>query len=253
MATYGKIGEYDPEADDWQQYEERLAFYFAANKITDAGQKRAIFLSACGGKTYATLRDLCQPGKPGDKSLTDLLKLLTDHYAPKRSIIVERFKFHSKVRDHGLSVAAFVAELRRLSEHCAFGTSLNDMLRDRLVCGINDDRIQRRLLSEPDDKLTWERALELATAMETAMKDVAQLQQKTVGQEEAVHQVQPPVSDQKTHVMCLDAEERTQRRTAVLQSQCAIIAARKGIWLENAAVQDSPNRTDLAHEGQHTC
>ncbi|XP_062401725.1 LOW QUALITY PROTEIN: uncharacterized protein K02A2.6-like [Sardina pilchardus] len=202
MATYGKLGEYDPEADDWQQYEERLAFYFAANEITDAGQKRAIFLSACGGKTYATLRDLCQPGKPGDKSLTDLLKLLTDHYAPKRSIIVERFKFHSKVRDHGLSVAAFVAELRRLSEHCAFGTSLNDMLRDRLVCGINDDRIQRRLLSEPDDKLTWERALELATAMETAMKDVAQLQQKTVGQEEAVHQVQPPVSDQKMHVMC---------------------------------------------------
>ncbi|KAJ8404479.1 hypothetical protein AAFF_G00337460 [Aldrovandia affinis] len=64
MATYGKIGEFEPETDDWQQYMERLDFYFAANKIDNAGQKRAIFLSACGGKVYAVLRDLYQPNKP---------------------------------------------------------------------------------------------------------------------------------------------------------------------------------------------
>jgi hypothetical protein len=43
-----------------------------------------------------------------------------------------------------------VAELRKLSEHCNFGTTLNDMLRNRLVCGVGDQRIQRRLLAEPD-------------------------------------------------------------------------------------------------------
>ena len=47
-----------------------------------------------------------------------------------------------------------------LSEHCNFGAALNDMLRDRLVCGIADQRIQRRLLAELD--LTFAKATEAA-------------------------------------------------------------------------------------------
>lgn len=66
-----------------------------------------------------------------------------------------------------------MANLRRLSEHCQFGTSLNDMLRDRLVCGINNDRYQRRLLAE--SKLTFEKALELSQSMESADKNVQEL------------------------------------------------------------------------------
>lgn len=51
---------------------------------------------------------------------------------------------------------------------------LTEMLRDRLVCGINDDRIQRRLLAESE--LTFEKALKIAQALETANKDVKDLQ-----------------------------------------------------------------------------
>ena len=46
------------------------------------------------------------------------------------------------------------------------------MLRDRLVCGINDSRIQRRLLSEPE--LT-PKAFELAQALETVDKDALEV------------------------------------------------------------------------------
>ncbi|CAG2222283.1 unnamed protein product [Mytilus edulis] len=48
------------------------------------------------------------------------------------------------------------------------------MLRDRLVVGIKSDRIQRRLLAEPN--LTFEKALEIATAMETAEKNAQDIQ-----------------------------------------------------------------------------
>ena len=70
----------------------------------------------------------------------------------------------------------FVAELRRLTEHCQFGQTLDDMLRDRLVCGITDGRVQRWLLAEPE--LTLKKALDLAQAQETAEKGVQQLQQQ---------------------------------------------------------------------------
>ena len=68
----------------------------------------------------------------------------------------------------------YVAALRALSEHCEYGDSLKLMLRDRLVCGINHEGIQRRLLSEK--YLTFDNALEIALAMEAAAKDTKDLQ-----------------------------------------------------------------------------
>ena len=55
------------------------------------------------------------------------------------------------------------------------------MLRDRLVCGTKDEKIQRRLLAEP--KLTLKRTLELAIAIETSERDALDLKKdKPVGQ-----------------------------------------------------------------------
>ena len=46
-------------------------------------------------------------------------------------------------------------------------------LRDRLVCGINDEHIQRRLLAE--HSLDFKKALKIATSMETAVKSSGEL------------------------------------------------------------------------------
>ena len=51
------------------------------------------------------------------------------------------------------------------------------MLCDRLVCGIIDPQIQKRLLVE--DKLTSKKALEISLALEAAIKDTKQLQAAT--------------------------------------------------------------------------
>ena len=48
------------------------------------------------------------------------------------------------------------------------------MLRDRLICGINDTAIQRKLLSE-GDKLKLKDALKLASSMEVAYRDSQEL------------------------------------------------------------------------------
>ena len=51
------------------------------------------------------------------------------------------------------------------------------MLRDRLVVGINDENIQKRLLSVEYSKLTFNKALEIATALEEANTSGKVLQQ----------------------------------------------------------------------------
>ena len=82
-----------------------------------------------------------------------------------------------KDRRAGESVATYVAELRSPSEFCNFGNTLEVMIRDRFVCGINDRAIQKRLLAEP--KLTYVKAVEIAQTTQTAAQSMQKLQVKS--------------------------------------------------------------------------
>ena len=173
-SNHGQIGEFNSQVEDWHSYTECLQNYFIANDIKSEVKQRAILLSVCGPRTYKLIRSLLSPKEPKDVSFADIVKQMTDHYQPKPSTIVQRFKFHSRSRKPGESVATYIAELKRLSEDCEFGDFLQEMLRDRVVCGINDPRIQRRLLAESD--LTYKSAFELAQSMETADRNTSDLQ-----------------------------------------------------------------------------
>ena len=59
--------------------------------------------------------------------------------------------------------------------HFDFRDHLEDMIQDRLVCGVNDERMQGRLLTE--SRLHFKKALELAAAMEIADKNTRDIQQ----------------------------------------------------------------------------
>ena len=55
-----------------------------------------------------------------------------------------------------------------------FDATLDDMLRDRLVCGVRDVKVQRRLMAEPN--LTFKKAFELSQSAEAAEKNARELQ-----------------------------------------------------------------------------
>ena len=134
--------------ESWIEYTECLEQYFVVNEITDNGKKRAVLLSVCGANTYNLIRNLVNPRKPTDKSFAELVSLAKNHLNPRPSSIVYRFKFNNHFRQRGETIQQYVAELRNLSEYCEFGDLLEKMLRDRLVCAVNDECIQRRLLAE---------------------------------------------------------------------------------------------------------
>ncbi len=176
MATIGFLPPFDSKVQAWEEYCEIVEHFFTANDIDEGDKKKSIMLSVVGAQTYSLMRNLLSPAKPGEKTFEQLVTLLKNHFNPKPSEIVQRFKFDSCMRKPTESVAEYVAELRKLAQDCNYGETLPRMLRDRLVCGINDDHIQRRLLSETS--LTFESALSLAQAMESANKNVQDLQAK---------------------------------------------------------------------------
>lgn len=177
MAMIGTITAFDSSTEDWETYIERVELYCSANDVKDE-KKVAVLLSIIGAKTYGLLRSLLTPEKPNTKTFQQIVDTLKSHLNPKPLVIAERFRFHKRNQFQSESIADYVAELRRLSEHCQFGAGLSDALRDRLVCGMHCGSTQKRLLSEND--LTLEKALNMAISRETAAKDAAELQQKAV-------------------------------------------------------------------------
>ena len=101
------------------------------------------------------------------------MKVLADHHNPTPSEIVQHYKFHTRGTEPGETEATYVSKLRSLVQECKFGNSFNDMIHNHLVCGVNSDAIQRRLLAEP--KLDYKKALEIAIGVETASKNLLEL------------------------------------------------------------------------------
>ena len=130
-------------------------------------------MSVVGPSPYKLLSSILAPVKPSEKTFQELTEVLRNHYSPPPSEVMQRFRFNTRSRKPGESVATYVAELRRLAEYCNYGNTLEKMIRDRLVSGINDDNIQKKLLSEP--VLSYTRALEIARGAEVAEKNLREM------------------------------------------------------------------------------
>ena len=125
------------------------------------------------------------PNLPKDKSYADLVAALKKHYEPTPLVIAERFHFHRRSQAVGESISEYMAELRRLTTHCKFGAFLDKALRDRLVCGLRNEAIQKKLLTEAE--LGLAKAIDLSVGMEAADKNARSLKESDT----TVHRVTP--------------------------------------------------------------
>ena len=67
------------------------------------------------------------------------------------------------------SISDYIVALKKLSIHCNYGEVLNLALRDRFVCGLNNVKIQNKLLNT--SSLTFDNACNIAISMELAEKN----------------------------------------------------------------------------------
>ena len=193
----GRLEEFDYTTDDWTTYAERIEHYFKANDVAEDKKKDALLasiggktftlLASIGGKTFTLLRSLTAPGKPGDNNMGNWWNL-RKHLNPKPIVISERFRFFKRDQREGESIKQYAAVLQKLTEHCNFGPALNEALRDRLICGMRNQTVQKRLLVKAD--LDFAKALEIAEMEEMAIKDASELQLQA--KPEPVHHIEKP-------------------------------------------------------------
>ena len=88
-------------------------------------------------KNLAATKDI------GSSSYAEIKRLMGEDKNPKPNQIAKQFKFKSKNRKSNELISESMVELRRLTQFCDRGIVLNNILRDGLVCWVNNNQIQR--------------------------------------------------------------------------------------------------------------
>nr|XP_037273347.1 uncharacterized protein LOC119165233 [Rhipicephalus microplus] len=161
---------FDDTRDKWKPYLVRAEAYFEANAITDSKRQRALLVAALSTQTVQVLAGLIAPRTPNSLTYAEAVAALNYYYDPKRHEIAESYKFFTRCQQEGESVHAFLVEIRRIADNCNFGSALNRMLRDRIVCGVRSTDLRKQLLAHKD--LTLEKAESMSIAAEATDSDV---------------------------------------------------------------------------------
>ena len=100
-----------------------------------------------GSQTYGLLKSLTSPTKASTMTFHAIDKALGDRLATNPLVIVERFRFHKRNQGPNETISSYVAVLRRITQHCQFGTHSDEAMRDRFVCGLRSRQIQKRTIT----------------------------------------------------------------------------------------------------------
>uniref|UniRef100_A0AAV2LFE8 Polyprotein n=1 Tax=Knipowitschia caucasica TaxID=637954 RepID=A0AAV2LFE8_KNICA len=84
--------------------------------------------------------------------------------SPRINIIVERHKFNARFQNQGETFESYVTDLKIKAKSCNFGPLQDELIRDRLVCGINDDNLRKIMLR--DSELTLAKAISVCQIYE---------------------------------------------------------------------------------------
>lgn len=134
---------------DLTVFKRRFKNFLVANKVDADDKVQVAYLQLALDQASVDLISVEE-----NDSVELLLKKLEEALLPKENIILTQFKFFQRQQNEGEPVDAFIAELKTLIKECGFADQEENILKVRIVLGINDVRLQERLLRYPDLKLS---------------------------------------------------------------------------------------------------
>ncbi|XP_029348394.1 uncharacterized protein LOC103308315, partial [Acyrthosiphon pisum] len=162
---------------EWPKWKKNFNIYKVAAGITKKkkDEQLAIFLHIIGEDAREVFDTFETEGEVTE--LDKAIELFDLFYKQKINECVEAYKFNIREQKVGETFGEYLSALRKLSENCNFGTMKDRLIRDRVVAGIVDKKLQEKFLSETD--LTLERVIDLTKKYQAA-QDQKQLMNSTV-------------------------------------------------------------------------
>lgn len=165
-------------AENWKNFRRDLEIYLMATECDGKVDKVkvAIFLNLIGRealKVFDTF-NLTQQQK---ETYADVLTAFETFCKPKTNVVFERFMFLSRSQKEGESFDSYLMDIKRLASTCGYGDKTNEMIRDRIVHGVANKRVQTKLLESTD--LTYEQAVEKCRASEVTQEQTESMNRTT--------------------------------------------------------------------------
>lgn len=141
-------------AENWKRFIQEFEIYLiSSEKEGKRDEVKVALLLHCGGRE---LLDIYNTLPVSEEEKNDYKKLVTSlnlHFEPKKYTTYERYLFNTRTQQPGESIDSFVTDLRKQAKNCNYGTLHDELLRDRVICGITDDTLRSRLLRIDDPSL----------------------------------------------------------------------------------------------------
>ena len=161
----------------WQRYEIAAGIYKQEDLV-----RVSTLLSVIGEDAVKAFDTFVWSEGQKEDSIKDVLTKFDEYCEHRTQVIYERYRFNNRKREAGESISAYVTELRVIAKNCAHDEiTLDEILRDRLVLGVRDEKVRERLLRVND--LTLSKAIDICKAAEQTSQ---QLKIIASGTEEAV-------------------------------------------------------------------
>ena len=108
----------------------------------------------------------------------EVLNAFDTYFRVRKNVIFERAKFNSRNQLDGESVEQYVVDLHSLARNCNFGALSEELIRDRIVIGITDKALSRRLQLDPS--LTLKKVIKIVRQTEAVQQQQLQQQQSVL-------------------------------------------------------------------------
>ncbi|UYV78262.1 K02A2.6-like, partial [Cordylochernes scorpioides] len=161
-------------AENWRFFKSQWDNYQVATELNkkDNNVIRATFLSLIGKDCFNVFLNLDL--KEDEKnSLPKIIEALDNHFTPQKNVIYERYIFNTSNQEENEGIDSYTNRLRGLASSCEYDILTEELIRDRIVLGIKDNRVRKKLLMEP--KLNLSSAIDICRTAEVTEQQITKL------------------------------------------------------------------------------
>ena len=151
----------------WKKWRQKFESYLLVSGLSEKDEKLQIaaFITGLDGNALDVYNALQFSDEADKKKLGKTLELMENHYVGEPNVVYERYLFFQRSQGKDESFQCFLTAVRALATTCDFKTMHDEMVRDRIVCGIANIATQRQLLQKKN--LTLGECIELCRTAET--------------------------------------------------------------------------------------
>ena len=141
-------------AENWKDFKRSWGFFVSGggfgNLHSDV-QLRDLLLSIIGPGAQALTDNF---SKTEMKSLENVIKKFDSIFLHKTNKTFERFRFNTTFQKENQHYEDYFQQLETLISACEYKSLKDDLLCDKIVCSIRDDKLQQRFLEDPNLNLS---------------------------------------------------------------------------------------------------